>query len=322
MTTTTTELLGANSHLFTPERALYPDEDLAICVQTPRAFSADMAAEGLECALSATAEQSEPRTPFDWSDQLRTMREEETQVRWWAEDDEQQGDEEPAADYYCRPEATPRPPPSPIGDYAVVADAAPAPAEEAMEEEAAPVRPKKVRVYFSGRRMWGGAVPSKRARSAAKKAPKPLRVKLPMGEDATLARGALVAGMAGSTAEERRRLIEVARELRKAAGGWADAIEETLNRVFVPAGAQLMSFGNGVDDNMDLRCTGKNVARNAALIMDALDHLRAPENAVAAAERGVLLNWPECLPRPLQECAELHAYLDAWKAGVEYVRGA
>jgi hypothetical protein len=39
-----------------------------------------MAAEGLECALSATAKQSEPRTPFDWSDQLRTMREEETQV--------------------------------------------------------------------------------------------------------------------------------------------------------------------------------------------------------------------------------------------------
>jgi hypothetical protein len=170
--------------------------------------------------------------------------------------------------------------------------------------------------------MWGGAVPPKRARSAAKKAPKPLRVKLPMGEDATLARGALVAGMAGSTAEERRRLIEVARELRKAAGGWADAIEETLNRVFVPAGAQLMSFGNGVDDNMDLRRTGKNVARNAELLMDALDHLRAPENAVAAAERGVLVNWPECLPRPLRECAELHAYLDAWKAGVEYVRGA
>jgi hypothetical protein len=32
MTTTTTELLGANSHLFTPERALYPDEDLATTV--------------------------------------------------------------------------------------------------------------------------------------------------------------------------------------------------------------------------------------------------------------------------------------------------
>ena len=170
--------------------------------------------------------------------------------------------------------------------------------------------------------MWGGAVPSKRARSAAKKAPKPLRVKLPMGENATLARGALVAGMAGSTAEERRRLIEVARELRKGPGGWADAIEETLNQVFVPAGTDLLSFGTFPNDDMDLRNTGKGVARHAELIMDALDHLRAPENAVAAAERGLLVGWPECLPRPLQECAELHAYLDAWKAGVEYVRGA
>ena len=335
-TTTITELLqGANSHLFDSEGARYPDDDLAtMTVWTPRAFSAsDNMAGGLDCALSATAEQSEPRTPFAWVDYERTLREGETQVRVWVEDGDVQAQEE--AEYTCRPEATPRAPPSPIRDYAVAdpapaveAEAAPA---EAMEAEAAPVAEevappqqpkKKVRVYFSGRRMWGGAVPSKRARSAAKKAPKPLRVKLPMGEDATLARGALVAGMAGSTAEERRRLIEVARELRKAPGGWADAIEETLNRVFVPAGAQLMSFGNGVDDNMDLRCTGKNVARNAALIMDALDHLRAPENAVAAAERGVLVNWPECLPRPLRECAELHAYLDAWKAGVEYVRGA
>ena len=150
----TTDLF-VNSHLFTPECALYPDEDLAtVCVQTPRAFSADMAAEGLECALRATAEQSKPRKPFDWSDQLRTMREEEMQVRWWAEDDNQKVDDaEPAADYYCRPEATPRPPPSPIGDYAVVADAAPAPETASVPEEeaapapeAAPVHPKKVRV--------------------------------------------------------------------------------------------------------------------------------------------------------------------------------
>jgi hypothetical protein len=343
MTTTITELLqSANALLFDSEGARYPDDDLAtMTVWTPRAFSAsDNMAGGLDCALSATAEQSEPRTPFAWVDYERTLREGETQVRVWVEEDgDAQAQEE--AEYTCRPEATPRAPPSPIRDYAV-ADPAPAPAvdeaeaapAEAMEaeaeaapaaEEAAPIAPpkqKKVRVYFSGRRMWGGAVPSKRARSAAKKAPKPLRVKLPMGEDATLARGALVAGMAGSTAEERRRLIEVARELRKGPGGWADAIEETLNRLFVPAGAQLMSFGNGADDNMDLRCTGKNVARNAERIMDALDHLRAPENAVAAAERGVLVNWPECLPPPLLRCAELHEYLDAWRAGVEYVRGA
>jgi hypothetical protein len=157
MSTAMTTDLFVNSHLFTPERALYPDEDLAtVCVQTPRAFSADMAAEGLECALSATAEQSKPRKPFDWSDQLRTMREEEMQVRWWAEDDNQKVDDaEPAAeeDYYCRQEATPRPPPSLIGDYAVVADAAPAPEaapvpeeEAAPAPEAAPVHPKKVRV--------------------------------------------------------------------------------------------------------------------------------------------------------------------------------
>jgi hypothetical protein len=277
-------------------------------------------AEGLDCALSATAEQSEPRTPFAWVDYERTLREGEAQVRVWVEDGDAQAQEE--AEYTCRPEATPRAPPSPIRDYVV--DPAPAVEEVAPApmEEAAPPKQKKVRVYFSGRRMWGGAVPPKRALRAAKKAPKPLRVKLPMGEDATLARGALVAGMAGSTAEERRRLIEVARELRQAAGGWADAIEETLNRVFVPAGAQLMSFGNGVDDNMDLRRTGKNVARNAELLMDALDHLRAPENAVAAAERGLLVGWPETLPPPLLRCAELHAYLDAWRAGVEYVRGA
>ncbi len=252
------------------------------------------------------------------------------QVRWWAEDDQKVDDEAEAApeeEYYCRPEATQRPPPSPIiGDYAVV-DPAPAPEEaapvpeEAMEEEAVPVRPTKVLIYFSGRHMWSGAAPSKRARRAAKKAPKPLRVKLRMGEDATLARGALVYGMAKGTAEERWRLIEVARELQKAPSGWADAIEETLNQVFIPADAKLLSFGNGPDDNIDLLCTGKGVVRHAELIMDALDHLRAPENAAAAVERGLLVLWPECLPSCVHHCAELHAYLDAWKAGVEYVRG-
>jgi hypothetical protein len=149
-------------------------------------------------------------------------------------------------DYYCRREATPRPPPSPIGDYAIIADPAPAP-----EEPAAPV--KKVRVYFSGQRMWSGAAAPKRARRAAKKVPKPLRVALPMGEDATLARGALVYGMAGAKAEERRSLIEMARELRDAAKGWADALEETINQALIPADAPLLSFGAGVDDDLDLR---------------------------------------------------------------------
>ena len=210
-------------------------------------------AEGLEGALSATAEQSEPRTPFDWGDQARTMQEEE-QVRFWAEDadlEQKEVDAEPsfsfcgekralsseaeAAEedfYYCSREATQRPQPSPIGGYAVVADPAPSAAP------AAPV--KNVRAYFSGQRMWGGAAAPKRARRTAKKAPKPLRVALPMGEDATLARGALVYGMAGAKVEERRRLIEVPRELLGGAKGWADAIKETIKRR-TPADAPLPS---------------------------------------------------------------------------------
>jgi hypothetical protein len=89
MSTTTADLF-VNSKLFTPERAPYPDEDLAVvCVQTPRAFSAEdearapPSAEGLEGALSASAEQSEPRTPFDWSDKARTMLMPEEPARWW-----------------------------------------------------------------------------------------------------------------------------------------------------------------------------------------------------------------------------------------------
>ncbi len=42
------------------------------------------------------------------------------------------------------------------------------------------------------------------------------------------------------------------------------------------------------------------------------DHLRAPENAEAASARGLLVRWPECLPRGVQRCVELHAYLNAW----------
>jgi hypothetical protein len=126
--------------LFTPDCAMYPDEDL-LCVQTPRAFSVDggaraLSAEGLEGALSVTAEQSEQRKPFDWSDQARTMQEEE-QVRFWAEDEDldregtipvyaepsfsfwgekRELSSEEGEDYYCRREATLRPPPSPISD--------------------------------------------------------------------------------------------------------------------------------------------------------------------------------------------------------------
>ena len=112
----------------------------------------------------------------------------------------------------------------------------------------------------------------------------------------------------------------MARELRGATKGWADAIEETINLVVLPADAPTLSFGNGADDDLDLRRSGKGVARHAATIMDALDHLRAPENAAAAADRGLLVRWPECLPLGVLRCAELHAYLDAWVAGVEFAR--
>ena len=77
------------------------------------------------------------------------MWEEEEHVRWWAEDDADLEQKEPSCgdkralsseaaaeeDYYCRREATPRPSPSPISDYAVD----PAPEEApAQEEEPAP----------------------------------------------------------------------------------------------------------------------------------------------------------------------------------------
>jgi hypothetical protein len=189
-------------------------------------------------------------------------------------------------------------------------------AEAAPEAQQAP---KRMRVFFSGeyKKMWGGAVPPK-ARKAPKK-PKALRVKLP-ASGATLAAGALVYGMVGAKAEERRRLIEAARELRGASEGWAQAIEETLN---ARTEGPLLSFGRGADDDLDLRRGGHaGVAKHAEAIIDALDFLRAPYNAEAAAERGLLVRWPECLPQGVLRCAALHAYLDAWTEGRELVRGA
>ena len=308
--------------------APYPDADLLS--PWPRSFPADWAdtlsAERLSQALDTTAESLLPQTPrcdlgasVYWFAADADLETEETfavnpldeannrrkrarsEEKEEGECDEEEGarSEEEEGEYYCRPEATPRPPPSPIG-YS--------PPYYAEEEATPPVdaAPRVVRVFFSGQRLWeGAAAPKKRA---PKKAPKPMRVALPV--DTTLARGAPTHG-----AEARRRLIEVARELRGASKGWADAIEETINLVVLPADAPTLSFGNGADDDLDLRRSGKGVARHAATIMDALDHLRAPENAAAAAERGLLVRWPECLPRGVLRCAELHAYLDAWASG-------
>jgi hypothetical protein len=196
---------------------------------------------------------------------------------------------------------------------AVYVDTASVDDDDALPEAAE----ARMRVFFSGeyKKMWGGAVPPK-ARKAPKK-PKALRMKLP-ASGATLAAGALVYGMVGAKAEERRRLIEVARELRGASEGWARAIEETLN---ARTEGPLLSFGRGADDDLDLRRGGHaGVAKHAEAIIDALDFLRAPFNAEAAAERGLLVRWPECLPQGVLRCAALHAYLDAWTEGREYVR--
>ena len=158
-------------------------------------------------------------------------------------------------------------------------------------------------------------MPAKKALRAPKKTIKKMRVAFPVGDGdtATLAHGALVYGMVGGKREERRRMIAAARELRKGPEVWAQAIEMTLNDL-IPADEELLSFGNGVKDDLDLRNTGKGVTKHAVAIMAALDHLRDPDNAIKAAARGILVRWPECLPRAVQRCGALHPYLVAWAA--------
>ena len=140
-----------------------------------------------------------------------------------------------------------------------------------------------------------------------------MRVAFPVGDGdtATLAHGALVYGMVGGKREERRRMIEAARELRKAPKVWAREIEATLNEL-MPANEELLSFGSGANDDLELRKTGKGVTKHAVAIMAALDHLRATENSIRAAARGILVRWPESLPKGVQRCVALHPYLDAW----------
>ena len=156
-------------------------------------------------------------------------------------------------------------------------------------------------------------MPAKKALRAPKKTIKKMRVAFPVGDGdtATLAHGALVYGMVGGKREERRRMIEAARELRKAPKVWAREIEATLNEL-IPADEELLSFGNGVKDDLELRKTGKGVTKHAVAIMAALDHLRSPENSIRAAARGILVRWPETLPKGVQRCVALHPYLDAW----------
>jgi hypothetical protein len=168
-----------------------------------------------------------------------------------------------------------------------------------------------------------GAVPLARKTKANQKnarVPKKLRVALPVGvldndEEVTLAHGVLVKGMAGGKREERLALLKAARQLGRATRRMGKAIGDEIN-ARIPMGEPLLSFGRGANDDVDLMGTGKGVARHAAKIMAALDRLRAPANAAAAAADGVLVQWSECLPRGMLRCPKLHAYLDAWAAHV------
>jgi hypothetical protein len=177
-------------------------------------------------------------------------------------------------------------------------------------------------------KTWAGVLPSSASKKTnqrkARRVPKKLRVALPVGvldngEEATLAHGALVKGMAGAKREERLALLKAARQLGRATRRMGQAIMDEVNRV-IPVGQPLLGFGRGVNDDVDLMGTGKGVARHAAKIMAALDRLRAPANAANAAANGVLVQWPECLPRGMLRCPELHPYFDAWAAHVYHDR--
>jgi hypothetical protein len=129
----------------------------------------------------------------------------------------------------------------------------------------------------------------------------------------------LVKGMAGGKREARLALLKAARQLGRATRRMGKAIGDEVNKG-IPMGQPLLSFGRGVNDDVDLMGKGKGVALHTAKIMTALDRLRAPANAAAAAADGVLVQWPECLPRGILRCPELHPYLDAWAAHVYHYR--
>jgi hypothetical protein len=150
-------------------------------------------------------------------------------------------------------------------------------------------------------KTWACVLPSSASKKTNQKkarVPKTLRVALPVGvldndEEATLAHGVLVKGMAGGKREERLTLLKAAHQLGRATLRMGKAIGDEVNKG-IPVGQQLLSFGRGVNDDVDLMGTGKGVARHAAKIMAGLDRLRAPANAAAAAADGVLVQWPEC----------------------------
>jgi hypothetical protein len=109
-----------------------------------------------------------------------------------------------------------------------------APSVAAAPAAAVPVVSLRVCLAWQPKmKTWAGAVPAKKTANKNKKdahlSIKKLRVALPVGvldnnEEATLAHGTLVKGMAGSKREERVKLIETARQLGRASRAWARAI--------------------------------------------------------------------------------------------------
>jgi hypothetical protein len=309
----------------------------------PRATDARaLSSQALDDALGQVADASTPRAPVDILPFLRVndeqrppkpyggavwvypnQKEEAEQEEWvWVDD-------EPAYDS----DAT-----LPIeGDYAYATEAERAtrhhllraPALAPAVAAAAPAAVMSVRVCLEWKpempKTWAGELPASSAskktnQKKARRMPKKLRVALPVGvldndEEATLAHCVLVKGMAGGKRKERLALLKAARQLGSATRRMGKAIGDKVNRG-IPMGEPLLSFGRGVNDDVDLMGTGKGVALHTAKIMAALDRLRAPANAAAAAVDGVLVQWPECLPHGMLRCPELHPYLDAWAAHV------
>jgi hypothetical protein len=336
------------THLF--GHALARDLSFGSRIIIPRAMSARALSshhQALDAALGQVADVSTPRAPVelpflrvqddnllppkpyggaDWVyPNQKEEAEQEEQERVWVDD-------EPSYDS----DAT-----LPVeGEYAYATEAERAtdhhqlrapPVPAPAPTPAVAAAPVSVRVCLEWKpkmmpkKTCAGALPSSSSARKTKKARATktlLRVALPMvgvldndDVEATLAHGVLVKGMAGGKREECLALLKAARQLGRATRRMGQAIRDEVNKG-IPVGQPLLSFGRGVNDDVDLMGTGKGVARHAAQIMAALDRLRAPANAAAAAADGVLVQWPECLPRGMLRCPELHPYLDAWAAHI------